>query len=70
MGHFNNKIKQYEQKPGRQAGRQADNCSTTNIHTRRKTMDQPRTADTRTLNRETNEGNEGDTGGPTETMIS
>ncbi len=27
------------------------------------------TADTRRLNRETNEGNEGDTGGATETMI-
>ncbi len=52
------------------AGREAENCSTINIHTRRKTTDQHRTADTRRLNRETNEGNEGDTGGATETMIS
>ncbi len=38
-------------------------------HTRRKTMDQHRTTDTKRLNRETNEGNEGDTGGASETMI-
>ncbi len=38
-------------------------------HTRRKTMDRHRTTDTRRLNRETNEGNEGDTGGATEAMI-
>ncbi len=38
-------------------------------HTRCKTTDQHRTTDTRRLNRETNEGNEGDTGGATETMI-
>jgi len=43
---------------------------TLNIHTRRKTTDQHKTADTRRLNRETNEGNEGDTGGATETTIS
>ncbi len=35
----------------------------------RKTTDQHRTADTRRLYRETNEGNEGYTGGATETMI-
>ncbi len=35
----------------------------------RKTTDQHRTADTRRINRETNEGNEGDTAGATETMI-
>ncbi len=35
----------------------------------RKTTDQHRTADTRRLYRETNEGNEGDTAGATETMI-
>ncbi len=33
-------------------------------------MDQHKTADTRRLIRETNEGNEGETGGETETMIS
>ncbi len=38
-------------------------------HSRHKTTDQPRTADTRRLYRETNEGNEGDTAGATETMI-
>ncbi len=38
-------------------------------HSRRKTTDQPRTADRRRLYRETNEGNEGDTAGATETMI-
>ncbi len=38
-------------------------------HSRRKTTDQLRTADTRRLYRETNEGNEGDTAGATETMI-
>ncbi len=39
-------------------------------HTRQKTTDQNKTADIRRLNRETNEGNEGDTGGANETMIS
>ncbi len=34
-----------------------------------KTTDQHRTAETRRLYRETNEGNEGDTAGATETMI-
>ncbi len=34
----------------------------------RKTTDQHRTADSRRINRETNEGNEGDTAGATETM--
>ncbi len=32
-------------------------------------MDPRKTTDIRKLNRETNEGNEGDTGGATETMI-
>ncbi len=72
---FNNKIKQRATKTtwkgkNRQAGRQAKNCCTVNItHTQRKTMDQHRTTDTRGLNRKTNEGNEGDIGGATETMI-
>ncbi len=38
-------------------------------HSRHKTMDQHKTAETRRLYRETNEGNEGDTAGATETMI-
>ncbi len=38
-------------------------------HSRRKTTEQHRTADTRRLYRETNKGNEGDTAGATETMI-
>ncbi len=33
-------------------------------------MDQHKTADTRRLNREKHEGNKGDTGGATETVIS
>ncbi len=67
-----------EQKPPRggenkQAGRQAEDWCTVK-HTlsnkdTRKTMDQHRTADTRMLYRETNEGNKGDTAGATETMI-
>ncbi len=55
---------------GRQAGRQRTVVQFNIAHTRRKTMDHHRTADTRRLNRETHEGNEGDTGGATETMIS
>ncbi len=42
---------------------------TLNIHTRRKTTDQHRTTDTRSLNRETNEGKEGDTGRATEILF-
>ncbi len=55
----------------KQASRQAEDCYTVkhHTHTGRKTTDQHRTADTRRLDRETNEGNEGDTGGATETMI-
>jgi len=56
MGLFNNKIEQDEKKNtqrGEKKNRQPENCSTINIHTRHKTMDQPRTADTRRLNRET-----------------
>ncbi len=67
MGLFNNKIKQDEQKPPegeKQPGRQRTAVQPTY------TTDQHRTADTRRLNRETNEGHEGDTGGATETMIS
>ncbi len=64
-------IKQYEQKPprGGKTGRQRTAVQST-LHARHKTTDQHRTADTRRLNRETNEGNEGDTGGANETMIS
>ncbi len=50
------------------ANRQAEDWCTVK-HDTRKATDQNRTADTRRLNRETNEGNEGDTGGATETMI-
>ncbi len=65
---FNNKDKQKTTRRGK-TGRQAENCCAVNItHTRRKTTDQHWTTDTRRLNRETNEGNEG-TGGATETMI-
>ncbi len=56
----------------KQAGRQAEDWSTVNMKLTwdtRKTTDQHRTADTRRLYRETNEGNEGDTAGATETMI-
>ncbi len=67
---FNNKIKTKMNKNHpegeKQTGRE---LCTVHIHTRHKTTDQHRTADTRRLNRETNEGNEGDTGGATETMI-
>ncbi len=61
-----------KQKPPRRGktGRQAENCGAVNItHKRRKTTDQHRTTDTRRLNRETNEGSEGNTGGASETMI-
>ncbi len=55
------------QKTGAQSNIKHSQCKT---HERqRKTTDQPRTADTRRLYRETNEGNEGDTAGATETMI-
>ncbi len=66
---FNNEIKRRTKttQRGKQTGRE---LCTRNIHTRRKTTNQHKTADTRRLNRETNEGNEGDTGGATETMIS
>ncbi len=56
-----------EGEKNKQAGRRLVHSQT--LHTRRKTMDQHRTADTRRLYRETNEGNEGYTGGATETMI-
>ncbi len=64
-----NKNKQKPAQKGKNR-RQAGDCCTVNItHTQRKTMDQHRTTDTRRLNRDTNEGNKGDTGGATETMI-
>ncbi len=57
---------------GKQADRQGEQRTAVqaNItHTQRKTTDQHRTTDTWRINRETNEeGNEGDTGGATETM--
>ncbi len=53
----------------KQAGRHRTVCSVNIICTQRKTMDQYSITDTRRLYRETNEGNEGDTGGATETMI-
>ncbi len=75
---FNNKVKQMNNKNHpegeKQAGRRAEDWSTVKHETHmtyntRKTTDQHRTADTRRLYRETNEGNEGDTAGATETMI-
>ncbi len=72
---FYNKIKQRRTKTtpkgkNKQAGRKAEDWCTVNMkHSQRKTTDQHRTADTRRLHRETNEGNEGDTAGATETMI-
>ncbi len=73
---FNNKTKQRTTKPPRRGktSRQAEDWSTVKHETpitlnTRKTTNQHRTADTRRLYRETNEGNEGDTAGATETMI-
>ncbi len=71
--YFNNKIKQRATKTtpkgeNRQAGRELLH-SQHNTHTLTKDNDQHKTTDTRGLNRETNEGNEGDTGGATETTI-
>ncbi len=73
---FNNKTKQRTTKTtpkgkNKQAGRRLEHSQTFNSHDMdtRKTTDQHRTADTRRLYRETNEGNEGDTAGATETMI-
>ncbi len=70
---FNNKVKQMNNKNHpegeKQAGRQKTGAQSNIKHSRRKTTDQHRTADTRRLYRETNEGNEGDTAGATETMI-
>jgi len=66
---FNNEIKQRTKttRRGKQTGRE---LCTLNMPTRLKTTNQHKTADTRRLNWETNEGNVGDTGGATETMIS
>ncbi len=76
---FNNKVKQKNinhPEGEKQAGRKAEDWSTVKHQTVkhrkltwRKTTDQHRTADTRRLYRETNEGKEGDTAGATETMI-
>ncbi len=76
---FNNKVKQKNinhPEGEKQAGRKAEDWSTVKHQTVkhrkltwRKTTDQHRTADTRRLYRETNEGNEGDTAGATETRI-
>ncbi len=52
----------------KQAGRQRT-VAVNITHTRQKTMDQHRTSDTRRINSEINEGNEGDTGGATKTMM-
>ncbi len=61
---FNNTINQRAKKKHpegeKQAGRQRTVCTVNITCTRQKTMDQHRTTDTRRLNRETNEGNEGD----------
>ncbi len=57
-------------KEGRKECRQAEYCSTGRHNTQHKTTDQHRSADTWRINRETNEeGNEGDTGGTTETIM-
>ncbi len=71
---FNNKIKQKNinhPEGEKQAGRQKTGTQSTSYSVKdtRKTTDQHRTADTRRLYRETNEGNEGDTAEATETMI-
>ncbi len=63
---MNKKHCEGEKQAGRQAGRQATVTQSSITHIGRNTMDQHRTADTRRLNRETNEG---DTGVATETMI-
>ncbi len=55
---------------GGKTGRQRPAVRADITHTRRKTTDQHRTEDTWRINRETNkEGNEGDTGGATETIM-
>ncbi len=69
-GFFNNKIKQRTKTTPKGKNRQAGRVNITHsIKDTRTTTDQHRTADTRRLYRETNEGNEGDTAGATETMI-
>ncbi len=70
-GFFNNTIKQKNKNHPRgkkQAGRQKTVAQSTVSHSITLSHEH-RTADSRRLNRETNEGNEGDTGGATETMI-
>ncbi len=69
---LNKRTKTTPKGKNKQAGRRLEHSQTFNSHDMdtRKTTDQNRTADTRRLYRETNEGNEGDTAGATETMIS
>ncbi len=69
MGLFNNKMNKNHSEGEKQAGRQRTVTQSNITHTGPKTMDQHRTTDTRRLNGETSEGNKGDTGGATETMI-
>ncbi len=68
---LNKRTKTTPKGKNKQAGRRLEHSQTFNSHDMdtRKTTDQNRTADTRRLYRETNEGNEGDTAGATETMI-
>ncbi len=68
---LNKRTKTTPKGKNKQAGRRLEHSQTFNSHDMdtRKTTDQHRTADTRRLYRETNEGNEGDTAGATETMI-
>ncbi len=77
-GFFNNKIKQRTKTTpkgkNKQAGRQAEDWSTVNMKTHMtKTHERQRISTglqtQGELYRETNEGNEGDTAGATETMI-
>ncbi len=69
MGLFNNKMNKNHPEGEKQARRQRTVTQSNITHTGQKTMDQHRTTDTRRLNRETNKGNKGDTGGATETII-
>ncbi len=74
---FNNKVKQKNKnhpEGEKQAGRQAEDWSTVNMKTHMTKTHERQRISTRLqtqgeLYRETNEGNEGDTAGATETMI-
>ncbi len=55
---FNDKMYKNLPEGEKQAGMQRTGTQSNITHTGRKTTDQHTTADTRTLNRETNEGNE------------